>query len=43
MVDLLDKMSPTNAPHKLGFRYAHPLTEDAIDQMERWVWSESGV
>lgn len=36
MVDLLDQMSPQTAPHKfyVGFRYAHPLTEDAIDQME---------
>ena len=43
MVDLLDKMSPTTAPHKfyIGFRYAHPLTEDAIDQMEWWVWSSA--
>ena len=26
-----------SGPHKfyVGFRYAHPLTEDAIDQMER--------
>ena len=41
MVQLLDKMNPATAPHKfyIGFRYAHPLTEDAIDQMERWVWS----
>ena len=37
MVQLLDKMNPATAPHKfyIGFRYAHPLTEDAIDQMER--------
>ena len=45
MVDLLDKMSPTTAHHKfyIGFRYAHPLTEDAIDQMEMWVWSNGRV
>eukprot|EP00118_Oscarella_pearsei_P002080 m.9431 g.9431 ORF g.9431 m.9431 type:complete len:397 (+) comp21353_c0_seq1:102-1292(+) len=37
MVKLLDKLSPETAPHKhyIGFRYAKPLTEDAIDQMER--------
>ncbi|XP_065885930.1 ferrochelatase, mitochondrial-like [Dysidea avara] len=37
MVDLLDKMSPETAPHKfyVGFRYAHPLTEDSLDQMEQ--------
>jgi ferrochelatase len=35
MVQLLDKLSPSTGPHKhyIGFRYAHPLTEDAIDQM----------
>ena len=35
MVNLLDKMSPETAPHKyyVGFRYANPLTEDAIKQM----------
>ena len=39
MVDLLDKISPDTAPHKhyVGFRYAHPLTEDSLDQMERCV------
>ncbi|XP_064388468.1 ferrochelatase, mitochondrial-like [Halichondria panicea] len=37
MVELLDKMSPSTAPHKfyVGFRYANPLTEDSLDQMER--------
>ncbi|XP_065830926.1 ferrochelatase, mitochondrial-like [Oscarella lobularis] len=37
MVRLLDKMSPETAPHKhyVGFRYAKPLTEDAIDQMDK--------
>ncbi|KAK3754947.1 hypothetical protein QZH41_019364 [Actinostola sp. cb2023] len=37
MVKLLDKMSPNTAPHKfyVGFRYAEPLTEDAIEAMER--------
>ncbi|XP_046575841.1 LOW QUALITY PROTEIN: ferrochelatase, mitochondrial-like [Haliotis rubra] len=36
MVDILDKISPETAPHKfyVGFRYANPLTEDAIEQME---------
>lgn len=35
MVDILDKISPLSAPHKfyIGFRYAHPLTEDTIEQM----------
>lgn len=37
MVDILDKVSPESAPHKfyMGFRYAHPLTEDTIQQMAR--------
>ncbi|XP_059563497.1 ferrochelatase, mitochondrial [Myotis daubentonii] len=37
MVKLLDKMSPHTAPHKyyIGFRYVHPLTEEAIEEMER--------
>ncbi len=37
MVKILDEVSPETAPHKfyVGFRYANPLTEDAIDQMER--------
>ena len=37
MVDLLNRLSPATAPHKfyVGFRYAHPLTEDALDEMER--------
>lgn len=37
MVELLDKLSPETAPHKfyVGFRYAHPLTEDMLDQMEK--------
>ena len=40
MVELLDKMSPSTAPHKfyVGFRYANPLTEDSLDQMERYVY-----
>ncbi|GFN82398.1 ferrochelatase [Plakobranchus ocellatus] len=35
MVDILDKISPASAPHKFytGFRYAHPLTENVIQQM----------
>ncbi|XP_003385484.1 PREDICTED: ferrochelatase, mitochondrial-like [Amphimedon queenslandica] len=35
MVRLLDSLSPETGPHKhyIGFRYAHPLTEDTIDQM----------
>ncbi|XP_064336434.1 ferrochelatase, mitochondrial isoform X1 [Camelus dromedarius] len=37
MVKLLDELSPHTAPHKyyIGFRYVHPLTEEAIEQMER--------
>ena len=40
MVEILDKISPDTAPHKhyIGFRYAHPLTEDALDQMARYVY-----
>ncbi|XP_027623814.1 ferrochelatase, mitochondrial isoform X1 [Tupaia chinensis] len=37
MVRLLDELSPRTAPHKyyIGFRYVHPLTEEAIAEMER--------
>ncbi|XP_065183283.1 ferrochelatase, mitochondrial-like [Sycon ciliatum] len=37
MIDILNKNSPDTGPHKyyVGFRYAHPLTEDAIDRMEK--------
>ncbi|XP_051536942.1 ferrochelatase, mitochondrial isoform X1 [Myxocyprinus asiaticus] len=37
MVKLLDEICPETAPHKfyIGFRYVHPLTEDAIEQMEK--------
>ncbi|KAI4817158.1 hypothetical protein KUCAC02_009436 [Chaenocephalus aceratus] len=37
MVKLLDEMSPDTAPHKfyIGFRYVHPLTEEAIEEMEK--------
>uniref|UniRef100_A0A8B9TJA6 Ferrochelatase n=1 Tax=Anas platyrhynchos TaxID=8839 RepID=A0A8B9TJA6_ANAPL len=37
MVKLLDSMSPHTAPHKyyIGFRYVHPLTEEAIEEMEQ--------
>lgn len=33
----LDNLSPRTSPHKhyVGFRYAHPLTEEALDQMEK--------
>lgn len=36
MVEILDKISPESAPHKyyVGFRYANPLTEDALSAME---------
>ena len=45
MVDILDKISPETAPHKfyIGFRYADPLTEDALDQMERYSVYALGV
>ncbi|KAM8828644.1 ferrochelatase, mitochondrial isoform 1-T1 [Spinachia spinachia] len=37
MVKLLDQMCPETAPHKfyIGFRYVEPLTEEAIEQMEK--------
>lgn len=36
MIKLLDKISPETAPHKfyVGFRYADPLTEDTLNEME---------
>lgn len=36
MCQQLDKMSPDTAPHRpfVGFRYAAPLTEDALQEME---------
>ncbi|XP_043831238.1 ferrochelatase, mitochondrial isoform X2 [Dromiciops gliroides] len=36
MIKLLDEISPHTAPHKyyIGFRYVHPLTEEAIEEME---------
>ena len=38
MVEILDKISPETAPHKyyVGFRYAHPLAGDALDEMARF-------
>lgn len=37
MVKILDELSPETAPHKfyVGFRYAEPLTETALEEMER--------
>jgi len=37
MCKVLDEISPGTSPHKhyVGFRYAHPLTEDSLDQMEK--------
>ncbi|MEQ2178890.1 hypothetical protein GOODEAATRI_018909, partial [Goodea atripinnis] len=37
MVKLLDETSPNTAPHKfyIGFRYVNPLTEEAIEEMEK--------
>ena len=36
MVRQLDEMSPSTAPHKfyIGFRYAAPLTETALEEIE---------
>ena len=40
LVKVLDEISPETSPHKyyIGFRYAHPLTEDALDQMIRYIY-----
>ena len=37
MCKQLDEMSPETAPHKayVGFRYANPLTEITLEQMEK--------
>jgi len=37
MCKKLDELSPGTSPHKhyVGFRYAHPLTEEALDAMEK--------
>ncbi|KAJ1501068.1 ferrochelatase hem15 [Coelomomyces lativittatus] len=37
LTTLLDQMSPETAPHRpfIGFRYAHPLTEEAIQEMKK--------
>ena len=37
MCRLLDEKSPETGPHRayVGFRYAHPLTEDALEEMEK--------
>lgn len=37
MIRQLDSISPMTAPHKLyvGFRYAHPLLESAINEVEK--------
>lgn len=39
VVQQLDQVSPETAPHHfyVGFRYANPLTEDALAQIERCV------
>jgi len=36
MCKILDEVSPETAPHKsyVGFRYAEPLTEDTLEEME---------
>ncbi|XP_028397660.1 ferrochelatase, mitochondrial-like [Dendronephthya gigantea] len=37
MVEILDEISPKTAPHKyyIGFRYANPLTEDTLEEIEK--------
>ncbi|VDN10127.1 unnamed protein product [Dibothriocephalus latus] len=37
LVRILDTISPESAPHKFypGYRYVHPLTEEAINSIER--------
>ncbi len=37
MCEILDKVRPESAPHKayVGFRYANPLTELTLEQMEK--------
>lgn len=37
MCKILDKQHPQTAPHKAytAFRYAHPLTEEALEEMKR--------
>jgi len=37
MIKLLDQISPSTAPHKhyIGFRYVKPLTEMALDEIEK--------
>ena len=37
MCKILDKIRPESAPHKTytAFRYAHPLTEEALTEMEQ--------
>ncbi|CAF3742370.1 unnamed protein product [Adineta steineri] len=37
MVKILDQISPSTAPHKyyIGFRYVKPLTEMALDEIEK--------
>ena len=41
MCKILDKACPESAPHKAytAFRYADPLTEEALEEMKRTVWS----
>lgn len=36
LVRMLDTISPETGPHKyyLGMRYVHPLTEEAINEIE---------
>lgn len=33
----LDEISPNSAPHKhyVAFRYVHPSTDDALEQIEK--------
>jgi len=48
MCQRLDKLSPETAPHKpyIGFRYANPLTEEALDEIEKLassLWYKSAI
>ena len=43
LVQVLDEISPKSAPHRhyIGFRYAHPLTEESIQKMERFIFDKN--
>lgn len=39
MCEKLDKISPSTAPHKhyVAFRYVDPLTENTMEQIEKYL------